>query len=101
MIRRPPRSTLFPYTTLFRALLSAHFNADATFFAYRDKGSLWPGYVLSLKPGENWLFSKVDTAKIESSASIANFFLANVGSPFKAGFVDNTVSSTAVRELPF
>src|SRR5256884_7646943 len=24
MIRRPPRSTLFPYTTLFRSLLRAH-----------------------------------------------------------------------------
>src|SRR3712207_7059342 len=24
MIRRPPRSTLFPYTTLFRSSLSAH-----------------------------------------------------------------------------
>src|SRR2546422_6999735 len=24
MIRRPPRSTLFPYTTLFRSLVSAH-----------------------------------------------------------------------------
>src|SRR5438445_5145296 len=24
MIRRPPRSTLFPYTTLFRSLLSWH-----------------------------------------------------------------------------
>src|SRR2546430_11545955 len=24
MIRRPPRSTLFPYTTLFRSLSSAH-----------------------------------------------------------------------------
>src|SRR5258708_37811311 len=24
MIRRPPRSTLFPYTTLFRSLLHAH-----------------------------------------------------------------------------
>src|SRR5437868_9970309 len=28
MIRRPPRSTLFPYTTLFRSLLGlAHFTA--------------------------------------------------------------------------
>src|SRR5256885_7833353 len=27
MIRRPPRSTLFPYTTLFRSLLSAHSNS--------------------------------------------------------------------------
>src|SRR5258707_5777539 len=24
MIRRPPRSTLFPYTTLFRSMLSRH-----------------------------------------------------------------------------
>src|SRR2546430_12899299 len=24
MIRRPPRSTLFPYTTLFRSLLAVH-----------------------------------------------------------------------------
>src|SRR5258707_4090262 len=24
MIRRPPRSTLFPYTTLFRSLMGAH-----------------------------------------------------------------------------
>src|SRR2546425_8299974 len=24
MIRRPPRSTLFPYTTLFRSIMAAH-----------------------------------------------------------------------------
>src|SRR3712207_8696642 len=28
MIRRPPRSTLFPYTTLFRSLLPASGTAD-------------------------------------------------------------------------
>src|SRR2546430_13570979 len=28
MIRRPPRSTLFPYTTLFRSLLTGAANAD-------------------------------------------------------------------------
>src|SRR3712207_7912430 len=27
MIRRPPRSTLFPYTTLFRSVLEAAFDA--------------------------------------------------------------------------
>src|SRR2546422_8536959 len=27
MIRRPPRSTLFPYTTLFRSLLARSFDA--------------------------------------------------------------------------
>src|SRR2546422_6389060 len=29
MIRRPPRSTLFPYTTLFRSLRVAHVEAEA------------------------------------------------------------------------
>src|SRR5690242_21315826 len=28
MLRRPPRSTLFPYTTLFRSSLSAHAEED-------------------------------------------------------------------------
>src|SRR3712207_7567043 len=28
MIRRPPRSTLFPYTTLFRSLFPSHPQAD-------------------------------------------------------------------------
>src|SRR5256885_8133561 len=30
MIRRPPKSTLFPYTTLFRSLLATKFYAPAT-----------------------------------------------------------------------
>ena len=30
MIRRPPRSTLFPYTTLFRSLISVDFSAFET-----------------------------------------------------------------------
>src|SRR3712207_7366583 len=40
MIRRPPRSTLFPYTTLFRSL------KGAGFYDYDDAGKrqgLWPG----------------------------------------------------------
>src|SRR2546427_1902949 len=28
MIRRPPRSTLFPYTTLFRSLVARRFGGD-------------------------------------------------------------------------
>src|SRR2546421_8931582 len=30
MIRRPPRSTLFPYTTLFRSFLDRSFNLQLT-----------------------------------------------------------------------
>ena len=82
-------------------LLAAHFNPDATFFAYQDKNGFWPAYVLSLKAGENWLFSQSDIANLESSPSISNFFLANAGTPSASGFMDGTVSSTAVRMLSF
>src|SRR5256886_17651676 len=47
MIRRPPRSTLFPYTTLFRSTVSLAYRADqvpatlegAGFVAAPDSGS--------------------------------------------------------------
>src|SRR3712207_8799518 len=37
MIRRPPRSTLFPYTTLFRSVGSLAFDAVETPFGKREK----------------------------------------------------------------
>src|SRR5690349_24049521 len=43
MIRRPPRSTLFPYTTLFRSFLVApHARGDELLVA-RDLGVVPPG----------------------------------------------------------
>ncbi len=83
------------------AALAAHFNADATFFVYRDKNGFWPGYVLSLRTGDNWLFSSADVAKLETSPSIANFFLQDVGKPSPDGFTDSTISGVSVRVLPY
>src|SRR2546422_8395513 len=40
MIRRPPRSTLFPYTTLFRSLVSK--NEAVSFAAYQALVDLFP-----------------------------------------------------------
>src|SRR3989449_5229636 len=37
MIRRPPRSTLFPYTTLFRSLVSRRASGDAADRCARGK----------------------------------------------------------------
>src|SRR5207248_9672433 len=34
MIRRPPRSTLFPYTTLFRSIMAYDFSPDGRQMAY-------------------------------------------------------------------
>src|SRR5258708_14897511 len=52
MIRRPPRSTLFPYTTLFRSSLTA---AEAYGIEY------WPLelYKLKLRPPDRELAGKV------------------------------------------
>src|SRR3712207_6881326 len=54
MIRRPPRSTLFPYTTLFRSLVLAAAGAPAAIGAQFPTGGL-PAYVrpeaTGLRPG--------------------------------------------------
>ncbi len=81
--------------------LAAHFSPDATFFIYQDANGFWPGYVLALQPGENWLYLENDVAKLESSPAIANFFLTDVGSPAASGFTDSTVNGTAVRVLAY
>src|SRR3989454_10430212 len=53
MIRRPPRSTLFPYTTLFRSVLgcspSLHARAAATSAAHATR--LRMGAIIAARPG--------------------------------------------------
>src|SRR2546429_5724210 len=41
MIRRPPRSTLFPYTTLFRSVSGGHFNPVVSFVDAAFGGLSW------------------------------------------------------------
>src|SRR2546425_11285947 len=47
MIRRPPRSTLFPYTTLFRSAYGYHFyevsNAERDGHRSRHNSAYWSG----------------------------------------------------------
>src|SRR5256885_4068124 len=60
MIRRPPRSTLFPYTTLFRSFLAngdleaAYFDWAAA-FARIDQAANWPNS--NLAPTFSYMFS--------------------------------------------
>src|SRR3712207_3745001 len=48
MIRRPPRSTLFPYTTLFRSLVSEVAKTATYTHAYADEN----GFLTLLSDGE-------------------------------------------------
>src|SRR5260221_5380837 len=42
MIRRPPRSTLFPYTTLFRSPVYRHLHDKlGSIYAYRNELTQW------------------------------------------------------------
>src|SRR5689334_24549725 len=48
MIRRPPRSTLFPYTTLFRSVRTGHVEGDggpAVPVRHHDRRALGVGHV--------------------------------------------------------
>src|SRR3712207_7035673 len=50
MIRRPPRSTLFPYTTLFRSFVAVHNNGDVEERAADRDGDLTAvGFVRPLR----------------------------------------------------
>src|SRR2546429_3749183 len=59
MIRRPPRSTLFPYTTLFRSILSASLHAGAHLCGdcaplVRDSGAALGGCALARGKDSNF-----------------------------------------------
>src|SRR5689334_23730359 len=42
MIRRPPRSTLFPYTTLFRSKISFNASIDDAKYSAQGGDDAWP-----------------------------------------------------------
>src|SRR2546422_6829818 len=52
MIRRPPRSTLFPYTTLFRSFSVGYMHADAGYARYFAYLNLFVFFMLMLVLGD-------------------------------------------------
>src|SRR3712207_7464110 len=51
MIRRPPRSTLFPYTTLFRSIADAFWPEKKDYFeTYRADFAYFMTFLLEIKP---------------------------------------------------
>src|SRR2546422_2012012 len=49
MIRRPPRSTLFPYTTLFRSMCLPFSRMDQPSGSYCTISTVWPSGSVILK----------------------------------------------------
>src|SRR2546425_9734048 len=84
MIRRPPRSTLFPYTTLFRSLPGVSTRDDATEVSGRGVGldavqrkveSLGGKVSIRSVPGKGTTF----VIELPLSVSMANLLLVQVG----------------------
>src|SRR3989449_4633898 len=95
MIRRPPRSTLFPYTTLFRSHLQdkkLHFNGNASL---RGGGNVGAGYFVESFGYDSALFSNyrlevpksgggagLDTIPFVGQPTIANGeYIVQIGTP--------------------
>src|SRR2546428_6015146 len=68
MIRRPPRSTLFPYTTLFRS--SVTLNANGT-FSYSHDGSETTTDSFTYKACDNGTTNGSPDAKCSGAATVS------------------------------
>src|SRR3712207_7071061 len=58
MIRRPPRSTLFPYTTLFRSLNCVNVSIGTTVqgnYQSLTFGCMWETLLQRMAPTRNWV----------------------------------------------
>src|SRR2546430_9027861 len=78
MIRRPPRSTLFPYTTLFRSMFRGPFERDAIIAQFETVGvrslsivaitSIFIGMVLALQTA--YSRSEEHTSELQSQSNL-------------------------------
>src|SRR3712207_7206307 len=60
MIRRPPRSTLFPYTTLFRSDDNKYLDASRFVVKNKKKYVRWSAHIISINKDENQLVLRED-----------------------------------------
>src|SRR5258708_15532872 len=93
MIRRPPRSTLFPYTTLFRS------PRDAVALTYRVKrtGDALPPQA---SDGERRLFSGSDGAIIDDIRALRDLGVEAIDFDFERPAADRSEEHTSELQSP-
>src|SRR3989442_8747362 len=83
MIRRPPRSTLFPYTTLFRSLGTVNINVNTTFnkttITNQNNFHITAGATLTVNNGETFTQSAGTLDMPATSQINPSTFNFNVG----------------------
>src|SRR3712207_8827399 len=100
MIRRPPRSTLFPYTTLFRSkpFFRCWLSSNTTFSGLQDRT---PRYAYHPRLFENFLFevfevrrgderSEEHTSELQSRQYLVCRLLLEKKTPFPPGTLRST-----------
>src|SRR5256885_11155606 len=65
MIRRPPRSTLFPYTTLFRSVIHAVIQSDTEPVTRDGVARAWRS---TLQQAQEWEFTSLTVPPIGTGA---------------------------------
>src|SRR2546426_12705951 len=88
MIRRPPRSTLFPYTTLFRSVFSLAIDPGIESTLYAGTSG---GLFMSVNGGEGWT-----PVKAEPNTQVVNTLAVDPTShrTLYAGLKDGVFKST-------
>src|SRR2546430_13052922 len=73
MIRRPPRSTLFPYTTLFRSAGDALAGVNAAYNALQNNGTYgrWLVYATDLRSDIGMILDRKSTRLNSSHSQIS------------------------------
>src|SRR2546430_3365685 len=71
MIRRPPRSTLFPYTTLFRSTALNRQGLFGGFAPATGQEACLVGSALALDPARDWIVrSEEHTSELQSQSNL-------------------------------
>src|SRR2546429_3806154 len=102
MIRRPPRSTLFPYTTLFRSLPNARIMVHQPSGGFQGQATdimLHAQEILNLKKRLNEIYVKhtgQPLRKIEDALERDTFLTAEMARDF--GIVDQVIDKRPVEE---
>src|SRR3712207_8829279 len=72
MIRRPPRSTLFPYTTLFRSAIEGHFESHPDggpliLFGIPDQNAREVRYAVAIPKASSLILKDRKSTRLNSS----------------------------------
>src|SRR5688572_32296359 len=95
MIRRPPRSTLFPYTTLFRSKGKVQGLHDCILFGSVAFGSLMSGAVYNAYGWEDRKSTRLNSS--HSQISYAVFCLKKKKKKKKIQYINNKLTHTDIE----